>query len=220
MKKILIFIIGISFLICGCASSNISESLNNSIGETKKSYIPSTILKDVAYYKPTYQYNGNGDKTVSDVKITEYSYLKSEDNGNGPFNITSYNSNYDIDLLTSKRTLLLPDKTYKFKITSSGDWNLDIYKVGTSSTDKFSGNNDFVTPVCISTSNTYRITANTTGYFSVKGYYGNGEYKLLVNTSSSSGKISETVYLNHRDDYVLFVIECGNGNWKIDPIYD
>lgn len=238
MKKKHGIIIGVIvfLIICYAVSVGVKSSKNTTTTakEEKKTEVQTTkpketksverttaaskTLEDKTYDDPVFSKSGSGDDVVTGCTTTDYSYLRVTGGGNGHFSVKShYGSDYDLNVNTTKSydgtTLLFPKREYSFEIVSKGSWNIEVHRLGTSSTDKFSGSTDTVTPMCVATSNVYSIEAPGSGHFSVKGYYGNGDYDLLVNTTDSySGK----VMFNHKGDYCFFVVDSER-DWSISP---
>lgn len=144
-------------------------------------------LEDFQETEPFFSYSGTGDDIVSGAKTESSSYAHIIHTGDGHFSVKGhYGNRYDLLVNTTKpydgTTLILPNQEYKFEVSARGDWTIELYKIGTSSSDSFSGNGDCITPVFLKTSDVYEITTSGTGHFSIKGW-GNNGYDLLVNTT-------------------------------------
>ena len=173
--------------------------------------------------KQTHTFKGSGDDVITGVKVEKVSFVRFICNGK---NYTSVKAHYEdtYDLLVSAigsykgDNLLIPsDNEIAFEVAADGEWSLEIYELGYSSTDSFSGNTDTVTGFFKCTSDIYEITYSGTKYFSVKGYYERYDdysYNLLANeTDSYSGK----VFFKKKGEYAFFEI-TGQGEWSIEPI--
>lgn len=165
-----------------------------------------------------FTYSGTGDDIVSGVKTETLSYAHITHAKNGHFSVKGhYGDSYDLLVNTTDSydgtTLLFPNQEYRFEISARGDWTIELYKIGTSSTDSFSGNGDCVTPIFLKTSDVYEITTNGGGHFSIKGW-GDMGYDLLVNTTDKdySGK----VMFDNKEEYVFFEIKASR-EWEIKP---
>lgn len=175
-------------------------------------------LEDFQEPEPFFTYSGTGDDIVSGAKTESASYAHITHEKNGHFSVKGYYGD-DSDLLINTTdsydgtTLLFPNQEYRFEVSAKGDWTIELYKIGTSSTDSFSGNGDCVTPIFLKTSDVYEITTNGGGHFSIKGW-GNNDYKLLVNTTEEN--YSGKVMFNSKDDYAFFEIKA-NREWEIKP---
>lgn len=175
-------------------------------------------LEDFQELEPFFSYSGTGDDIVSGVKTESTSYVHIIHEKNGYFSVKGYYGD-DSDLLVNTTdsyagtTLLFPNQEYRFEVSAKGDWTIELYKIGTSSTDSFSGNGDCVTPIFLKTSDVYEITTSGGGYFSVKGW-GNRDYDLLVNTTDEN--YSGKVMFDSKDDYAFFEIKASR-EWEIKP---
>lgn len=183
--------------------------------------IPTTkSLSDKAYNDSIFSSSGSSDDVQSFKTDNSYYFMESSHSGSGHFSIKAhYENSYDLLVNTvdnyKGNTLLFPNKEYTLEINSNTKWSVDVYKLGTSSTDEFNGNGDYVTPGCILSSKVYQITASqTSGHFGVKAYYENGNYDLLVNTV---GGYSGKVMVGDKGRYSFFVIDS-SGDWSILPV--
>lgn len=175
-------------------------------------------LEDFQEEEPFFSYSGTGDDIVSGAKTEATSYAHIIHTGDGHFSVKGHYGN-DYDLLVNTvdpydgTTLILPNQEYKFEVLAKGNWTIELYKIGTSSSDSFSGNGDCITPVFLKTSDVYEITTSGSGHFSVKGWTGS-DYDLLVNTvdENYSGKIM----FNSKEDYAFFEITASR-DWEIKP---
>lgn len=177
------------------------------------------VLEDFRESDPYYEYSGSGDDVISGFISNEgYSFAKIIYNGSGHFSVKGYYDNsYDLLVSTINHyegsTLIYPEKEYTFEVKANGDWTIEIYSIGTSSIDEFTGSGDFVTPIFIGTSDIYEITSTGSGHFSIKGWCGRG-YDLLVSTIDEdySGK----VVFEADSKYAFFVISSDR-EWTIRP---
>lgn len=237
-KKFLVLALVATLALAGCTSADTTsetttEQESTTQRRTKKEITtkqPKTTqtteettteetLIDVAAEK-VFSYEGTGDDVIPDIYINDLVYVHYYHDDDG---YTSVKAHHDdtYELLVSDTdgyvgdTLLLPfDSNVTFEIVASGDWKLEIYEIGASSTDTFTGVTDYVTPIFICSSSTYKIEYFGEGYFSVKGYYDNLDYDLLVNeTDKYSGK----VFFNQKNNYAFFEIKADDV-WTISPV--
>lgn len=175
-------------------------------------------LTDYKETEPFFSYTGIGDDVISGVITENVSYAHITHNGDGHFSVKGHHGE-DYDLLVNTTepydgiTLIYPNEEYTFEVTASGDWTIDIYRLGTTSTDSFNGNGDFVTPVFLKTSDVYEITTVGEGHFAVKGWTNIG-YDLLVNTTDDN--YSGTIMFDSEEDYAFFEITASR-KWEIKP---
>lgn len=153
-------------------------------------------LDDLNPTEPFFEYTGNGDDVVTGLTTETISVLKTTHDGDGHFSVKAhYEDTYDLLVNTTDPyiggcTLLFPEREYTLEVSAKGEWNVQAFVIGTTSAFSFSGSGDFVTPMFVSSSDVYEITAEGDGHFSVRGYYEDGSYDLLVNTTESySGKV-------------------------------
>lgn len=201
------------------------EEQKNEENTTKKKGDEKEILDNYEYEQPYFSYKGSGDEVVSGLKTDSLSYAYIQHDKEGHFSVRGYfgTGEYDYDLLVNTtekykgKTLLYPEREYTFEVNGEGDWTIDVYKMGTSSVDSFSGSGDFVSPAFFKTSDVYEINTKGDSHFSVKGYYGGGEYdcELLVNTTDND--YSGSVMFRCDSEYAFFVIE-GEREWEIKPV--
>lgn len=175
-------------------------------------------LYDFIPTEPYFSYSGSGDDVITEVMTDSYSSLKfvCKDNRHKAIK-AHYNDTYDLLVNSTEPysgyTLLFPETEYIIEINADGPWDIEIYNIGSASNDKFSGIGDWVSPIFISSSDVYEIIAEGGGHFAVKGYYGYGDYDLLVNTTDSyTGK----VMFKQKGEYCFFEI-MGERNWSIQP---
>lgn len=178
-------------------------------------------LEDIQESEPFFSYSGTGDDIVSDVKTELISYAHIIHEGGGYFSVKGhYGEDYDLLVNTTDSyegaTLIYPNKEYTFEVSAKGDWTIELYKIGTSSTDSFSGRGDFVTPVFLKTSDIYEINTTGNGYFSVKGW-NDSSYELLVNTTDEN--YSGKVMFKSNEDYAFFEISASR-EWEIKPVVE
>jgi hypothetical protein len=178
-----------------------------------------TTLNDYAFQESFFSYSGSGDDIVSGLSVEHYSFLKVVHLGSGHFAVKAhYDDTYDLLINTTDPydggcTLLFPGTEYMLEVKADGKWTVEAFRVGTSSTDTFEGTGDVVTPVCVSTSNIYEIIADGRGHFAVKGYYEDGSYDLLVNTTDPySGKV-----MFKNDGGLCFFEITGERDFTITP---
>lgn len=177
-----------------------------------------TGLADFSYPSPYFSYQGNGDDVVTGFECDGLSFAHIIHSGSGHFAVKAHHDNtYDLLVNTvnpydGKTLLSVSENT--FEVTAKGDWSIDVYKMGTSSTDAFSGLGDYVTPIFQGTSNVYEIKSEGGGHFAVKGWTDRG-YELLVNTvdENYSGK----VMFKNNEGAAFFEI-TGERNWSIQPV--
>lgn len=165
--------------------------------------------------------SGRGDQVISDITVSAPSFIHITNDGDRNFIVWSHHGtgDYDKDLLVNRigdyeGDVYLQPGTHTLEIKSSGDWSVKVYPLGTSTTDSFSGNSDYVTPYFIPSTGIYAINYEGDGNFIIWGYYGTGKYDkdLLVN---EIGNYSGSV-LFKRNNYSYFVIKS-KGNWSISP---
>lgn len=205
------------------ASLQASITIDEIKNEVESGQIPeekqeTETLEDFQEPEPFFSYSGTGDDIVSGVKTESTSYAHIIHGENGYFSVKGYYGD-ESDLLVNTTdsydgtTLLFPNQEYRFEVSARGDWTIELYKIGTSSTDSLSGSGDCVTPIFLKTSDVYEITTNGGGYFSVKGW-GNRDYDLLVNTTDEN--YSGKVMFDSKDDYAFFEIRASR-EWEIKP---
>ena len=216
MKKAYLLFIGVILVsvLAGCLADDAEKMVadNSTIQSGGKESLP-----NYSDAEPFFSYTGIGDDVVDGLFVEEYSFLKVTHLGSGYFSIKAhYGDHYDLLINTTDSynqgcTLLIPEREYTLEVNAQGEWTVDAYTLGTSSENSFSGTGDCVTPIFLSTTDVYEITADGDGYFSVKGYYENGRYDLLVNTTDPySGK----VMFKANGEYAFFEI-TGNRSWTI-----
>ena len=201
-------------------SSSITETYPEAYNETSQNEEASQEeLQDFSYSEPYYSYSGNGDDVVTGILSQNFSYAHIVHNGEGAFSVKGhYDDTYDllVDTTTSYDglTLIYPNKEYMFEVSAEGDWMIELFTVGTSSNDAFSGSGDFVTPIFQGSSNVYEITSSGEGNFVIWGWTNSGR-DLLVDTIDKdySGKV---VFKNN--DLALFVIKSER-EWSIKPVH-
>lgn len=170
------------------------------------------------YTEPYFVYNGVGDDVISGVKTDGLSYAHIVHSGERYFSVKGhYDDTYDLLVSTTNpydgKTLIYSNKEYTFEVSATGEWTIELYKMGSTDQDTFAGHGDFVTPVFIGSSDVYEIITNGDGYFSVKGWTDSG-YELLVSTTDSySGK----VLLKAKNRAAFFEI-TGRRDWEIKPV--
>lgn len=175
-------------------------------------------LNDFQNTEPIFSYVGNGDDVVSGMTAINTSYAHIIHSGSGHFSVKGHHgSGYDLLVNTTDpydgMTLIYPNEEYTFEVTAEGEWTIEIYQLGTSSTDVFSGSSDFVTPVFVRTSDIYEISTTGGGHFAVKGW-GNYGYDLLVNTTDEN--YSGKVMFDNDEQYAFFEITASR-EWEIKP---
>lgn len=169
---------------------------------------------------PFFTYSGNGDDVVTGVATESLSYAHIVHNGDGHFAVKGHRGDrYDLLVNTTKPydgiTLIYSEEEYTFEVNAKGDWTIELYEMGTSSSDSFSGSGDYVTPIFIKTSNVYEVTSSGDGHFAVKGWTNSG-YELLVNTTDDnySGKV---LFNRNGEEYAFFEITASR-DWEIKPV--
>lgn len=175
-------------------------------------------LIDVSFSSPYWSYQGNGDDVVTGFECDGLSFAHIIHSGSGHFAVKAHHDDtYDLLVNTvnpydGKTLLSVSENT--FEVTAKGAWSIEVYKMGTSSTDAFSGSGDYVTPIFQGTSNVYEIKSEGGGHFAVKGWTDRG-YELLVNTvdENYSGK----VMFKNNEEAAFFEI-TGERNWSIQPV--
>lgn len=201
-------------------SSDITETYSEPSSEASQSEETSQEeVQDYSFSEPFFSYSGNGDDVITGITTQYYSYAHIVHNGDGLFSVKGhYDDTYDllVNTLTpyDGLTLIYPDKEYMFEVSAEGEWMIELFRVGTSSSDAFSGSGDFVTPVFQGTSNVYEITSAGSGNFVIWGLTDYGR-DLLVNTLDEdySGKV---VFKDN--EIALFEIKSER-EWSIRPVY-
>ena len=201
------------------------DSYVDSVEATKQTMqkTTTTTQPEIVDYTPTEPlrtFSGTGDDVISDISISDYVVVKSNFTGSGHCAIKAHTDYaYDLELLVNETApysgeAMLMANDYTFEVNASGKWTIELYDMGYSTSDSFEGQGDMVTPVFTASTNAYEITTvGNHGYFSVKGYYGQGDYDLLVNTTDAySGK----VYFPVKGEYAFFVIS-GDRKFTIRP---
>lgn len=232
MKKLLLLFV-CCFLLVGCGGvsqgeydkvvkerDELQKKYDNSEKQGEITQNKNDNLEDYQEPEPFFCYSGNGDDVVnSGIKTEAVSFAKIKHNGDGHFSVKAHcGSSYDLLVNTTDpydgTTLLMPNNEYVFEVSAKGEWTIELYKLGTSSTDSFSGNSDFVTPIFLKTSEVYEVKTSGRGHFSIKGW-GNYDYDLLVNTTDEnySGKIM----FNNGEKYGFFEINADR-DWSIIPV--
>lgn len=194
--------------------------------KTSRTTTTTTTQPEEVDYTPTeplYSFSGTGDDVITDISIENYAVVRATISGKHYSSIKAHGASdsYGIgDLLVNDiapytgENLLFPDD-YTFEVNAQGSWTIEIFDMGFSTNDSFEGQGDTVTPVFTASSNVYEITTvGNQGYFSVKGYYGYGEYELLVNTTDG---YSGRVYFPVKGDHACFVIS-GSRKFSIRPV--
>ncbi len=218
-KTVVVASILMSLLLAGCGNSGASNSkattspsaeVSSGVQETSRP-AENTALEDELPSESFFSYSGSGDDVVVGLNTTGYSFLKATNAGNHHFSIWAYYGEDDRDLLVNTSdpyiegcTLLLPNEEYTLEVSATGEWSIEAYEIGTSSTDQFSVSGDYVTPLFLSTSDVYEVTSSGGGHFSIWAYTSDGDRDLLVNTSDDdySGK----VMLKCKGEYCFFEI--------------
>lgn len=185
-----------------------SDPLSSPKAAAEKPASSPDTLSDQQSETPFFEYSGSGDDVVTGLQVDNYAFLRVKNSGGGHFAVKAHHGDrYDLLVNTvapyEGETLLLPYGEYTLEISASGAWTAEAFELGTSSSDTFVGTGDFVTPIFISSSDVYEIIAPGGRHFAVKGYYGDGRYDLLVNTTDDySGK----VMFKHEGDYCFFAV--------------
>lgn len=188
----------------------------------KESEQDDEIIVDISI-EPTllYSFEGKGDDVITDVYIEKGKYVKFICMDEGHKSLKVYFED-DWDLLVNSTepyegTTFLHieyDTDVMFEINADEEWVLEIYDFGFCTNNDFSGTGDYVSPLFMPTSNVYEIKSKFDGHFSVKGYYGDFEWDLLVNTTDPySGKV-----LFEPDEEVAFFVVTADGEWSIKPV--
>ena len=199
-------------------AGDLAEQTINEIEEEANEPENSDALEDYQESEPIFSHSGSGDDVVTGMTTDSVSYAHIIHNGDGHFSVKGHHGG-DYDLLVNTTdpydgtTLIYPNEEYTFEVTANGEWTIEVYELGTSSTDAFSGNGDTVTPIFLKTSDVYEITTSGGGHFSVKGW-GNYDYELLVNTTDEN--YSGTVMFDNGEDYAFFEITASR-DWEIKP---
>ncbi len=225
MKKLFhLFLISIFCLtLFGCSNNVLdTDEPKHKNQEESKSEIPSkpTVLEDNLPTESFFSRSGSGDDIVTGLIVENYSYLKvTANSANRHFAIKAhYDNTYDLLINTTSAynggsTLLYPNREYTLEITGTGDWIIEAFKLGTSSTDKFSAKGDYVSPIFICSSDVYVVDAPGGRHFAVKGHHDAGGYDLLVNTTDNySGK----VMLKQKGEFCFFEV-TGEREFTIAP---
>lgn len=168
-----------------------------------------------------HSFSGEGDDVIFDVYIESCSFVKFTCKDDRYKCVKAHHGD-DYELLVNDSdpyvgsTFLEDcyDTNVMFEINATGKWTLEVYSLGFSEYDSFSGIGDYVTPIFKPSSKVYEINCPSNRYFCVKGYYGNFDYDLLVNESEPyKGKVLFKPY----GDYAFFTIES-HGEWSINPV--
>lgn len=201
-------------------NTDVPDSNEEEVPEPPKGEEKADSIQDYTFTDSFFTYSGTGDDVVTGLTVEYYSFLKVTHLGDKHFAIKAhYDDTYDLLVNTTDPydggcTLLYPNKEYTLEVIASGSWNVEAFRIGTSSTDSFSGTGDVITPICRSTSNVYEIIADGDEHFAVKGYHEDGSYDLLVNTTDPySGK----VMFNGKDELCFFEI-TGTREFTIKPV--
>lgn len=199
------------------SASSSSSSTNNATAESGK-------LEDVSYSEPFFAVSGSGDDVVDGFTADYLCYVHVERPGSKHFSVKAHHgSAYELLANTTEENFsgdffVGSGEAYTFEVNATGDWKIEAYYIGTSSSDAFSGKGNVVTAITNSTSDAYRIESSGAGHFSVKVYYQNKlfglTYDLLVNTTDKD--YSGTVMSKTKGGQVFFVIE-GERDWSITP---
>ena len=192
-----------------------------------------SVLEDVVFSTPYYSTSGKGDERITGFSQTYLHFLRIKNTGKKDFRVNvrykdhrdeavyfalvdTSKGNYNGDLFVNLSS------DYSLDIKSDGEWSVEAYYIGESSTDTFSGQGSTVTPACISTRRTYRIEAEgDIGSLVIQAFYEDKRlglnYHLLVNTHDVNYK--GNVKANLRGEKIFFVIKCAPGTkWSIRPI--
>lgn len=224
--KIVLIIIGVIVVIGVIGSlmngedSEDSDTKATTQGEnqTEASTEPETKISDVAQ-ESFFTYSGSGDDVVSGLTTgNSICCLKFTCTGDGHKAVKGhFGDSYDLLVNTTNSytgyTLLYPNQEYTLEITAKGAWTAEALTIGYSTTDSFSGQGDWVSPIFIASSDTYSIVAEGGGHFLVRGYHNDGSYDLLVNTINP---YSGNVMFKNKGEYSFFEI-TGERNWNIQP---
>lgn len=166
-------------------------------------------------------FKGSGDDVITDIYVDSGSIIKFVCADNRHKSVKAHHDDtYELLLNETKPysgiTFLVDcyDTYVDFEINASSDWTLEIYELGSTSTDSFSGNGDYVTPMFYASSNVYEIQYSGERHIAVKGYYDDFDYDLLVN---EIGSYSGKVYFTPKNKVAFFTIETV-GEWSIKPI--
>lgn len=213
-------------------TDNIETTINISNETTTQKEIETTVPKETETttqnittpqlenvpHELLYSYNGSGDYVISNIKVEQGYIVKYVCDSNEHTAVKAHYDN-DYELLVNEvgnyiGYTLLPKSSDNLllEITANSNWTLEIYKMGTSNIDSFSGNGDYVTPIFISTSNIYTITNNGDSNFVVRGYNEDFEYDLLIN---EIGNYNGTILFKNANKYSFFEI-ISNGEWHIE----
>lgn len=200
-------------------AGDLAEQTINEIEEKANEPENSDTLEDYQESEPIFSHFGSGDDVVTGMTTDSVSFAHIVHNGDGYFSVKGHHDgSYDLLASTTEPydgiTLIYPGDEYTFEIGADGDWSIEVYKLGTSSTDTFSGNGDYVTPIFLKTSNTYEVSTTGGGYFAVKGW-GDSGYDLLV--SETDDNYSGTVMFDNGEDYAFFQITASR-EWEIKPV--
>jgi hypothetical protein len=207
MKKCMAILVSIILLIlAGCGSTpqptEQAEATTPAAAETEapeSTPTPepeSTDLEDKSF-EPFFTYDGSGDDVVTGITTEYISFLRVTHLGSGHFAIKAHYDDGDSDLLINTTdpydggtTYLPAEKEVTLEVTAQGDWHVEACRIGISSTDSFTCNGDYVTPIFIPTSNVYHIVGTGDGHFAVHIYSDRGR-DLLVNTTDPNydGKV-------------------------------
>lgn len=196
---------------------NIKQEIQENVDSKDENIKSEEPLQDFTE-ESFFTYSGNGDDIVSGAATESTSYAHIIHEGDGHFSVKGhYGDSCDLLVNTTDpyngTTLIYPGKEYTFEVSAKGEWSIELYKLGTSSVDSFSGNGDFITPIFVKTSDVYEINTNGGGHFSVKGW-NDSNYDLLVNTTDEN--YSGKVMFNSEKEYAFFEISASR-EWEIKP---
>ncbi|MBQ0042583.1 MAG: hypothetical protein KBS85_04560 [Lachnospiraceae bacterium] len=211
-------------------SSHNNSTSDNSISENNsdEGHTEET-LTDYSYSEPFATFEGSGDDVIDEFKPDALCYLHIEFEGKRNFSVKAY---YDSEIFGSTYDLIVnasggaysgdvfinPDREYMLEVSGNGNWKIEAYYIGTSSTDSYSGCGDTVTPIFVSSDKTYRITTKGKRYFSVKVYYMHSilglTYDLVV--SETEEDYAGTVVVNKKGSQCFFVVNSER-EWSIEP---
>ena len=193
------------------------EESEDIVGESED-IVGESSESDSQTKNPFFSYSGNGDDIVSDVHTDSISYAHIVHGGDGHFAVKGhYGNSYDLLVNTTDPydglTLIYPNQDYTFEVTAKGEWTIELSEVESSSTDSFSGNSDFVSPIFTKTSSVYEISTVGGGHFALKGWTDSG-YDLLVNTTDEN--YSGKVMFKSNGKYAFFEVNASR-EWEIKP---
>ena len=206
-------------LLCGCSSPTTSN-----VQQTKTS-APTSVPKDTPLNDITpdssYTASGSGDKLIKDISFDgSISVLHLVSKGSRNIVVWYHDSTGGKDLLVNEigkydgYTLIDDKGPGTLEIKASGQWTVDVRKLGSTSAASFQGKGDFIVPIFKTSTNAWKITCDGKSNFIVKQYSDSGSDLLVNEIGKYSGEVMSDV-----DKGVLSFFEIqSDGNWTISPL--